>query len=101
MGGEETEGRGFRLCVRPLPSAPDQMQTAGTEGMDKGYLKRQQALEYPMANEHGDDDTQKQHDTAYASQSGSGAKPGFVLSAWSLVVGGAFLVLILVGLLAF
>ena len=43
----------------------------------------------------GSEKTQVQQETAYGAQSDSGAKPGFALSAWSLVIGGAFLVLVL------
>lgn len=40
-----------------------------------------------------------QQRTDYSAQSDPGAKPGFVLSAWSLVVGGVFIILVLAGLL--
>jgi hypothetical protein len=42
---------------------------------------------------------QARESTDYAATTASGAKPGFVLSAWSLILGGVFLVLILAGLL--
>jgi hypothetical protein len=42
---------------------------------------------------------QLQEDTDYASNSASGAKPAFALSAWSLVLVGIFLALMVSGLL--
>ncbi|AOG12156.1 MULTISPECIES: hypothetical protein [Rhizobium/Agrobacterium group] len=39
--------------------------------------------------------------TDYSAQSDSGAKPGFALSAWSLVIGGGFILLFVAGLLLF
>ena len=53
-----------------------------------------------MEKQQGEGGGKPQQDTEYASQSASGAKPGFVLSAWSLILGGVFLLLILGGLLA-
>ncbi len=40
----------------------------------------------------GSERTEVQQETAYGAQSDGGAKPGFALSAWSLVIGGVFLV---------
>lgn len=37
--------------------------------------------------------------TDYAPKTSGGAKPGFALSAWSLAIGGLFLVLVLGSLL--
>jgi len=53
-----------------------------------------------MAMEPEDGGAPKQK-TEYASQRGSGERPGFALSAWSLALGGVFLALVLGGLLAF
>lgn len=53
-----------------------------------------------MAMEPEDGGAPKQ-ETEYASQPRSGERPGFALSAWSLVLGGIFLALVLGGLLAF
>jgi hypothetical protein len=50
-----------------------------------------------MATEPENDQTKP--NTDYAAQSDSGAKPGFVLSAWSLLIGAVFLLLVFVGLL--
>ncbi|WP_172450117.1 hypothetical protein [Rhizobium sp. TH135] len=52
-----------------------------------------------MALEPGQDGGEPRDDTDYASRSDGGAKPGVVLSAWSLVIGGLFLVLVLGGLI--
>jgi hypothetical protein len=52
-----------------------------------------------MAREAGDSKQRTQADTDYAGQSDSGAKPGFALSAWSLIFGAVFLLLVLGGLL--
>ncbi|RKE85042.1 MULTISPECIES: hypothetical protein [Rhizobium] len=52
-----------------------------------------------MATEPENGETQRPRDTDYAAQSDSGAKPGFVLSAWSLVLGGIALLLIISSLL--
>jgi hypothetical protein len=53
-----------------------------------------------MVVDPGDEVRQVSNQTDYAPKMASGAKPGFVLSAWSLVLGGIFLVLILAGLLS-
>lgn len=50
-----------------------------------------------MAKAPGDDEAEP--NTAYAAQSDSGSKPGAALSAWSLVIGAAFLLLVFTGLL--
>lgn len=42
---------------------------------------------------------QAQEETDYAPNTASGAKPASALSAWSLIVGGVFLALVLGGLL--
>lgn len=55
--------------------------------------------EQRMAREAGDGEQWTQADTDYAGQSDSGAKPGLALSAWSLVFGAVFLLLVLGGLL--
>lgn len=55
--------------------------------------------EQRMAREAEDTKQRTQADTDYAGQSDSGAKPGFALSAWSLVFGAVFLLLVLGGLL--
>lgn len=55
--------------------------------------------EQRMARESGDRERRTQRETDYAGQSDSGAKPGFALSAWSLVFGAVFLLLVLGGLL--
>jgi hypothetical protein len=52
-----------------------------------------------MTMEPDNDGGKPRRETNYASKPGSGAKPGFALSAWSLVVGAIFLALILGGLL--
>ena len=52
-----------------------------------------------MARESGDSERRTQRETDYAGQSDSGAKPGLALSAWSLVFGAVFLLLVLGGLL--
>ncbi|MFN3503506.1 MAG: hypothetical protein ACK4ZJ_14710 [Allorhizobium sp.] len=46
----------------------------------------------PSENGQG---TEVRRSTEYSAQSDSGAKPGFALSAWSLIVGGCFLLLVL------
>ena len=55
--------------------------------------------EQRMATESGDSERRTQRETDYAGQSDSGAKPGLALSAWSLVFGAVFLLLVLGGLL--
>ncbi|WP_161596968.1 hypothetical protein [Rhizobium glycinendophyticum] len=52
-----------------------------------------------MAIEPSDEQRQAPDQNDYAPKTASGAQPGFVLSAWSLVLGAVFLVLILGGLL--
>lgn len=52
-----------------------------------------------MATEPREDKGHDRQDTEYAPTSRSGAKPGFVLSAWALVLGAAALVAIISGLL--
>lgn len=52
-----------------------------------------------MALEPRQNGGEPRDETEYASRSDSGAKPGFVLSAWSLVIGGLFLVMVLGGLI--
>ncbi len=52
-----------------------------------------------MATDPGEGPRPNQHDTEYAPTSASGSKPGFVLSAWSLALGAAALVIIISGLL--
>ncbi|MFN3506950.1 MAG: hypothetical protein ACK4ZU_05685 [Allorhizobium sp.] len=54
-----------------------------------------------MATEPNDNQKfgQAQEETDYASNTASGAKPAFALSAWSLIIGGLFLILVLGGLL--
>jgi len=67
---------------------------AGTEGLTACFPLRQMPREDHMAD-LGSEKTEVQQETAYGAQSDSGAKPGFALSAWSLVIGGVFLVLVL------
>ena len=45
--------------------------------------------------------TERRPATEYSAQSDSGAKPGFALSAWSLIIGGGFILLVLGALLLF
>jgi hypothetical protein len=52
-----------------------------------------------MATEPDDDQRHAQDLTEYAPKTASGSKPGSVLSAWSLVLGGIALLLIISGLL--
>ncbi|MBC2773948.1 hypothetical protein H6M51_13880 [Rhizobium sp. AQ_MP] len=52
-----------------------------------------------MATDSGDGKTEVRQETDYSAQSDHGTKPGFALSAWSLVIGAAFLLLVLGGLL--
>ncbi|MDH4441058.1 MAG: hypothetical protein QE284_11795 [Rhizobium sp.] len=47
----------------------------------------------------GEGQDEERHDTDYAPKSTGGSKPGYVLSAWSLVMGAAALVLVISGLL--
>lgn len=56
-----------------------------------------------MAMEPGQDErrTEVRRSTEYSAQSDGGAKPGFALSAWSLVIGSGFILLVLGGLLLF
>ena len=56
-----------------------------------------------MATEPGQEGSRTEVRTAteYSAQSDSGAKPGFALSAWSLVFGGGFILLVVTGLLLF
>lgn len=69
--------------------------------MAAGYLLK--TREDLMAMEPGQDErrTEVRRSTEYSAQSDSGAKPGFALSAWSLIIGGGFILLVLGGLLLF
>jgi hypothetical protein len=53
-----------------------------------------------MKMEPTEKDSRLRQGTDYSAQSDSGAKPGSILSAWSLVIGAISLALILGGLLA-
>lgn len=52
-----------------------------------------------MPIDPSDDQRQVSNQNEYAVKTGSGSKPGFVLSAWALALGAVALVIIISGLL--
>jgi len=96
---EETEEGG----QGSLPSCVSQPDGHRNQGIIDGLPAEVTTRETLMATEPSEngEGTEVLRTTDYSAQSGSGAKPGFALSAWSLVIGGGFILLFVAGLLLF